>query len=78
MFSFTVFHPGYGNTVTVDSHAEQPTVALRSIRLFLQRQNRPLREAARRLGRPARAGVTLVRLPSRVDQLHRHVSGGIA
>lgn len=71
LYSYTVFHPGYRNTVTIDAWAESQAAALRSLRRFVERENRRLRRAgvprARRLTRPSALSI-------RIEGPHRPVT----
>lgn len=42
LYTYTAFHPFYGNTVTVDCAATDPATALASAQRFVRRQNRDL------------------------------------
>ena len=65
LYTFSVFHPGYRNIVTIDAWAENQAAALRSLRRFVDRENRRLRRAglprARRLRRPSALTIVMER-----------------
>ncbi len=44
-FSYTAYHPGYRNTVTIDCAAENRIEALASAQRFVRRANRDLARA---------------------------------
>lgn len=74
MFSFTTQHPSYRHPITVDSGAETPAAALKSIQRFIGRENKRLMEVNHIMARrrsPDR--LRLVRLPRTSADLRHEI-----
>jgi hypothetical protein len=76
VFSFTTQHPSYPHPITVDSGADTPAAALKSIQRFIGRENKRLMEVNHTMARRrSSARLHLVRVPrAPADLRHEAVS----
>jgi hypothetical protein len=75
VFSFTTQHPSYPHPITVDSGADTPAAALKSIQRFIGRENKRLMEVNHLMARRRAADrLNLVRVPRTPADLRHEVA----